>query len=144
MSLADPVISSQRRKPRKQSDGPQRAQGPLLGDWRAPLLTPESSLWSVGLSVSTQPAMQGDLPSLGARTRLFLCGSLQNVFVVTYCSWKGRQLYTGYILAVDGCPPLDLLAPTSMEKPLHRMWRLSGTVAASECRCRSLSERDVQ
>ena len=72
------------------------------GTSRALLLTPDSSLWSVGLSVSTQPILQGNLPCLGTRTRLSLHGSFQSVPVATYCSWKGRQLYTRYILAVDG------------------------------------------
>lgn len=129
--------------PRKQSGG--GLQVPVLhwrGISRALLGTPGSPIWSVGLSVPTQSTRQGDLSSLGTGISLFLYGSFQNTFVVTRSPWEERQLSMGYILAVDDCSLLDLLAPTSVDGEII-VWNVE-TVAASESHCMSLSERAVQ
>ncbi|XP_056673227.1 WD repeat-containing protein on Y chromosome-like isoform X5 [Monodelphis domestica] len=46
---------------------------------------------------------------------LYDCSKLENVYVPADKTWKGGQLHKEDILAVDYCPPLDLLATASFD-----------------------------
>lgn len=130
----DPVIRTQRRKPRKAVWGGLPVH--VLHWWgvsRALLGAPGSPIWSVGLSVPTQSARQGDLSSLGTGISLFLYGSFQNTFAVTHSPWEERQLSVGYILAVMTVHFLtSSLPPVWMEKSCGT-WRLSLLQKVTAC-----------
>lgn len=49
-------------------------------------------------------------PMLGS-----LYGSFQNIHMVAYSSWKEAQFHMEYFLAVDDCPPLELLVTISFD-----------------------------
>lgn len=114
VSLPHLVISTRRRKPQSVVWSGPRSDILTVGKgWGSEvgsrLVRPPSEAWGCqyppAYHVRVAYPLRQSTPGCPS-----LYGSFQNILVAACCSWKERKSNTQYILAVDDCPPLELLA----------------------------------
>ena len=144
-SLLHLVISTRRRKPQRAVwSGP---RSDIAGCWDG-LGSSEPGSRLVRAHLGMQRCQQPPVyhtrvvcPLQETRQGSFYA-SFQNIRMVSCSSWKEGQFHTDYILGVDDCPPLELVA--TKEKSSCGTQRPSWPVATSQSRWVSLSDRDTQ